>query len=53
MYIDLCLRYRVRYLLMCTLMFDCLQGEGKVIVYKELCLMYRVRYVLMCSIICV
>jgi len=57
-YSDVCLRYRVREMLLCTVMCVCgtewwkcycvqlcvseVQGEGNVIVFSDVCLWYRV-----------
>ena len=42
-YSDVCLRYRVREMLLCTVMCAQVQGEGNVIVQIDVCLKYSVR----------
>jgi len=69
MNIDVCLKYRVRELIMCTGMFFwgtvwgkyyCVywfvcevQIEGNIVVYSDVCLMYTLWEMLLCKIMCV
>jgi len=52
-YSDVCLRYRVREMLLSTVMCSELQDEGNIIVYSDVCLTYRVREKLFCTEMCV
>ena len=52
-YSNMCLWYRVREMLLSTVMFAEVQGEGNVIVYSDMCLWYRVGEMLMCRLMCV
>ena len=52
-YSDVCLRYRVREMFLCTVMcFPEVQVEGNVTVYSDVCLRYRVREILLCTVMC-
>ena len=52
-YSDMCLRYILREMLLCTLI--CASGpfEGNVTVYTDVCLRYRVREILISKMMCV
>ena len=52
-YSDVCLRYRLGEILLCTLMCVCVQSEGNVTVYSDVCLRYRVSEMLLCTVMCV
>ena len=67
-YINVCLRFKVREILICTVMFSDVQGEGNgtvyrdvsevqnegyITVYSDMFLRYRLREILLRKLICV
>ena len=53
LYSDVCLRYRVKEMILCTEMCYCGREWGNVIVYSNVCLRYRMREMLLCTVMCV
>ena len=68
-YSDVCLRYRLREILLCTVMVPEVQSERNIIVYNDVrlsyrvrenniedsdvCLRYKMRKMLLCTVMCV
>ena len=52
-YSDLCLRYRVGEMLLCTVIYVLGTGWENVTVYSDMCLRYRLREMLLCTVMCV
>ena len=52
-YRDVCLRYRVRETILCTVCMSEVHGEGYDILYRDVCMMYRVRDMILCRMMCV
>ena len=49
-YSDMCLRYRVIEMLLCSVIFSKVHGGGSVTAYSDVCLKYRVREMLLCTV---
>ena len=52
-YSDVCLRYRVREMLLCTVKCVEVLGGGNFTVYSDVCLRYRLGEMLLCTLKCV